>query len=468
MPTFDDLSWPSLDAPRPEWQHLPPDITGPTFKHIGERVTPLHAIKRASFHDVEKIAFTRFGLERDRQSFIGRLETTFSDAMGALADGLKSLGLGLTRFGGNVALQGAKLALIGGLVFGGAHIASPPAPAHAAADIVVDDPDGDLINVNNLCSLSEAIINANNDALTYADCAPTSGSFVIGAADTITLDTDVTFDAISGPILTGAPAIASEITLQGNGNRVARVVSGPGLRLFSVSPGATFTIDNTIVQFGDVGTSPGGNILNSGTLTLQNSTNVQDSGGAIAGGGIFNDGGTVVVQSYSRVQYNSATRGGGIYNDGGDVTINNARVQENTGGLDGGGIYMTSGTLTIQNSAYLNDNSAINRHGGGIFIRTGTLTVDNASVDDNFADGRGGGIYAYDASVDVLNGASVDSNDSNDDGGGIYIRADTLTVDNASVNSNFTNSSGGGIDTYGTATVIIQNTASVNSRLYRE
>ncbi len=82
------------------------------------------------------------------------------------------------------------------------------------------------------CSLIEAIVNANNDAATYPDCAAGSG------ADTIVLPANANVmlsNAIRlrpngrfGPI--GLPLITSQITIEGNGATIRRQGNAPDLR----------------------------------------------------------------------------------------------------------------------------------------------------------------------------------------------------------------------------------------------
>ena len=65
------------------------------------------------------------------------------------------------------------------------------------------------------CSFIEAIVNANNDAATFPDCAAGSG------ADTIVLpaNANLTLSAIYNSTFgaTGLPVITSHITIEGNG-----------------------------------------------------------------------------------------------------------------------------------------------------------------------------------------------------------------------------------------------------------
>jgi len=78
-------------------------------------------------------------------------------------------------------------------------------PARAASIVV--NSNADNTTTDGLCTLREAITNANNDAATYPDC--TAGS----TADTITFAADYTIT------LTGSqlPTVNSTITINGNG-----------------------------------------------------------------------------------------------------------------------------------------------------------------------------------------------------------------------------------------------------------
>ena len=93
----------------------------------------------------------------------------------------------------------------------------------AAATITVTTNNPNII-ADGQCSLIEAIINANNDAATFPDCAAGSG------ADTIVLPANAnvilsacmtkTYGQFGDPV--GLPVITSRITIEGNGATIAR------------------------------------------------------------------------------------------------------------------------------------------------------------------------------------------------------------------------------------------------------
>ncbi|HEV8619276.1 MAG TPA: CSLREA domain-containing protein, partial [Candidatus Udaeobacter sp.] len=105
-----------------------------------------------------------------------------------------------------------------------------------------------------LCSLREAITNANDNAQTYPECAAGSGANAI------------TF-SVSGTITLGStlPAINDDLTIDGGGQSIT-ISGNNSVRVMQVNSGKTLTLHNLTIANG---LSPGG------------------------GGGIFNAGGTL-------------------------------------------------------------------------------------------------------------------------------------------------------------------------------
>ena len=103
-----------------------------------------------------------------------------------------------------------------------------------AATITVTTNNPNII-ADGQCSLIEAIVNANNDAATHADCAAGSG------ADTIVLpaNANVTLSAVYGTPMAigpiGLPLITSRITIEGNGATIARQGNAPAFGLMAVT-----------------------------------------------------------------------------------------------------------------------------------------------------------------------------------------------------------------------------------------
>src|SRR5689334_7764349 len=116
-------------------------------------------------------------------------------------------------------------------------------PAHAAGITV--NTAVDESTTNGLCSLREAIINANNNADIYPDCATAFG------IDTITFAGNFTITLAGGEL----PLVTSEIIIQGNGaaNTIIQANASPNTatyRVFNVSDGSKLTLDSLTVRHG--------------------------------------------------------------------------------------------------------------------------------------------------------------------------------------------------------------------------
>jgi hypothetical protein len=121
-----------------------------------------------------------------------------------------------------------------------------------------------------LCSLIEAIVNANAGGLTHPDCpnaAPGANTIQLPANKTNTLT--ASFNTYYGSA-TGLPLITSPITIEGPGT-IARKTTGPQFRLLAVGSGGDLTLKNVTLKGGRTTTS-GGAVYNSGNLTVDHST----------------------------------------------------------------------------------------------------------------------------------------------------------------------------------------------------
>lgn len=93
-------------------------------------------------------------------------------------------------------------------------LSGAPTPAYAATITVTPGAIG--TNIGDGCSLVEAIINANNDAATHAECAAGSG------ADTIVLAGNTYSYATANGTGSALPDITSVITIEANGATIQR------------------------------------------------------------------------------------------------------------------------------------------------------------------------------------------------------------------------------------------------------
>jgi hypothetical protein len=181
-----------------------------------------------------------------------------------------------------------------------------------------------------------------------------------------------------------------------------------------------------------------GIVVNSGVTAIVECFTIRNGVTGSNGGDIHNSG-TLTLNSIT-VQNGFAARGGGIYNDGGTLTLNNSAVSGNTIGLYGGGIYASGGTLTLNSSAVTGNTAGA---GGGIFNNAGSiLALNNSTVSGNTAS-AGGGFYIHSGTV-ILNSSTVASNTaiSSAIGGGIRQRGGTVTLQSTIVAGNTATSSG--------------------------
>jgi len=348
-----------------------------------------------------------------------------------------------------------------------------PTRARAASIIVTTLADDTVLD--GLCSLREAITNANDDAATYADCPTGTGADTIGFSDTLGTATISLTSAL--PSITDVDGL----TINGGGDIT---VSGNDLyQVFHTNAEIALTLNSVTVANGN--NSDGGGIYAGGNLIITNSTfsnnNSTNNGGGIfkdgwvgmghytititnstfsgnsateSGGGVFNGGtqagGTNnLIITNSIFSDNSSASGGGILNGGGELTITNSTFSGNSAIERGGGV-LGGGRLTITNSIF-SGNSA--NYGGGTSISgslhtQGFLTITNSTFSGNSATVSGGGAcssgYGY---LTIINSTFSD-NSATEDGGGVYNSAgytNSLTITNSTFSGNSATEDGGGV-----------------------
>jgi hypothetical protein len=210
----------------------------------------------------------------------------------------------------------------------------------------------------------------------------------------------------------------------------------------------------------------GGIFNNGGTLTVANSSVVNNSLGptpGTGGGGISNafESGAKLTISGCIVSGNTALNAGGIDNPVGcTLTVTDSCVSGNTAGIFGGGI-LNLGTLTVDRSM-VSGNTATGSfsgfplfhflgEGGGI-LNDGIMTVSDSTLCGNSAD-LGGGIFSDGFPTTVRNCAFTGNSATR--GGGIYFGAipRLLEVQGSTFSLNTASDSGGGLYNLGTATL---------------
>jgi uncharacterized repeat protein (TIGR01451 family) len=269
----------------------------------------------------------------------------------------------------------------------------------SAASIVVSS-DADNTNIDDSCTLREAIWNANDDAQINVDCASGSGADTIVFSFTGPSDRTITLTA-------ALPNVTNDSVLTIDGGSLGITVSGDNqYRVFYLVNGSTLELQHIRIEKG-YGTGGGGAIMGLGTLSLADSVlvrNASSNGGAIYvgpygsatilrstlsdnsadtyGGGIFNTGSLSVLES-TLVDNNAVESGGGIHSQG-ELLLENTTLSGNGAArqsaapyYDGGNLYLL-GNTKIANSTLVHGYA---RHGGGIYITGyGTLELANSIV----------------------------------------------------------------------------------------
>ena len=219
------------------------------------------------------------------------------------------------------------------------------------------------------------------------------------------------------------------------------------------------------------------------------------------GGGIFVNSGSVTMLN-TTVQYNVAETqsGGGIFVESGDVLINPnenettspTKIDHNTANLNGGGMSNRNGKVVIfgsfsGNTTYpveITYNTATTGSGGGIFcigdasspdydIRmrrvliqnnkaesgTGTIAIGGNTVDK----GCGGGIYLQEGKISIING-KIKDNTANVGGGGVYTHSGDIDINPtgeerqpSQITGNTANINGGGLNTHSGKITVLGN-----------
>jgi len=241
------------------------------------------------------------------------------------------------------------------------------------------------------------------------------------AGDTITfapsLNGTITLDCTDN----GAITLSQNVTIAGPGANNLTISGTGACQVFHVNSGVTATISGLTIANGYNSAGSGGGIYNNGTMTVSNSSLVNNES-SLGGGGIFNDtGGTMTVSNSSLSGNESVGLGGGIGNLG-MLTVTDSTLSGNISEIEGeGGGIGNGGTLIMSNSTVSgNIAHAFKDFGGygGIF-NDGTATISFSTIVGNAAyseqGGTGGGIFQYGGTL-TLKSTLLANNSSNSTG----------------------------------------------------
>ena len=348
------------------------------------------------------------------------------------------------------------------------------APAHAAADIVVDttaDTAPDALPNNGCeatggdeCTLREATEKAN------ADTGQDTIVFAAGLTGSINLDPALNYLPLTEGVQITHTGDPSALSISGqhtdtnagvrlfdvNATTAGQTVSIEGLTLrqgSGIYGGAVYvhnpnpaTLDLTNDVLTDNHTIGGGGAVYSyGQVNVQSSTvsdNINNSGGFVAGA-ISAKFGLSIHDSTVAGNY-SNTLGGAIVASG-DVDIARSTFDQNSSDQNGGAIALTgdtAGTAEITDSTFTTNSG---NSGGAIHLENGApnLTISRSTFSGNKSAEGGGAIADYYSSLAVENstisGNQASYNGFNSGGGGIYAEiatGDDVTVTDSTVANN--------------------------------
>ncbi|MGY6216149.1 choice-of-anchor Q domain-containing protein [Methylolobus aquaticus] len=317
-----------------------------------------------------------------------------------------------------------------------------------------------------LCSLMEAIINANNDAAVQVDCPAGQGADTLVLPPASTQELTAVHNRTYG--VTGLPIIASDITIQGNGSSIVRNSSAPSFRLMAVT--GTLTLRNITLQGGRQSDWEGDGVRNGGcailiyegSVDIENST-LADNSCFYRGGGIYNVDGHLKLTD-STVTGNTGSTGGGLAQLHGQAEISRVTFSGNTAAKnDGGAIYGGASILTISDST-VRDNNAF--YGGGIRQEWDSQgTIRNCVISNNLARTSGGGVENGAFATMTIFNSTISGNVSNGLGGGLTgtTSHSGLVVVSTTISGNTSRTSGGGVSVWGEGlTTLTRSTVAFN------
>ncbi len=268
--------------------------------------------------------------------------------------------------------------------------------ASAASAMTVNTTADDATQGNGSCSLREAIAAAGAGA-DSADCglagpAPITISVPAGS-----------YELSAGQLAVGAGANIAVVGANPNAPALTTIDAKGHSRVLEVASGAqarlsALRITGGQTQSGADGASPGqsggfgadgGGILNSGTLTLEHVSVLENFTGH-GGRGVDGDQHSASFTRYGQ-SGGSGGNGGGIYNaTGASLTVTASTISGNGTGDGGNGGNGAAGQLGLGKFPYGSDGGAAGPAGaGGGIYNFGSATITDTTIEGNFT-GRGG------------------------------------------------------------------------------
>jgi len=292
------------------------------------------------------------------------------------------------------------------------------------------------INVDADCSLANAVLSANEQAMVapLADCeagdvddgysqVDDDGVGIPSGSDTITIQSEGTTDgAIT---LDGTLSVTSHIVIEGNGS----VIEGAGNQIFDVTAGS-LAVASLTMRGGWSDGNGGAIAVREAALSLSNSV-VSGSATRALGGGIY-------AYNSDLSLFDSVVTG----NATGVLT----RPEADDGIAESGDDTNENGEAAQAAEADETELTAQTADSGESEAEAQTEAATEATPEQIPWDTSGGGVYFSGENNSLVIGRSgVDSNRSRNHGGGLYIASGRATITNATISGNSAGGSGGAL-----------------------
>ncbi len=297
-----------------------------------------------------------------------------------------------------------------------------------ASTITVTGTDSTVAN-NGLCSLPEAIVNANNDDQSGStDCTAGSG------ADVISLSVDVVLNTVIGTHPgypdAGVEHISEDLTIEGNSHSISRSLAGPDIAFFVHDPALVTTINTTLqnLTISNFNLGAVNSVDFEADVVIDNVIFSNISDASLSGLGVisFSGQGLLSTLTVSDSEFNDNEVSGIFFANDTEprhLTVTDTIFDSNS--ADQGSamnLDMQSTSASTFSNLEITGNSATGDGGGIFFENGGVVTVfENINFENNSAGDDGGAIFTEDSGLGAsATGITFTGNSATGDGGGIY------------------------------------------------
>lgn len=317
---------------------------------------------------------------------------------------------------------GLSLVLFMAMILGLSLIPAGEADAFNTPDgtLLITYTGDDSYSGDGICSLREAIVNANQNSQASSDCpAGTANDVIVLQSGAVYTLAQFSFpDDDAGWI--GDLDITDSLTIRSQGNGPATIERGdPAFLERAIHIMAPAVTISQVRISGFETDEIGAGIYNNGTLRLYESE-IAGNRTSDSGGGIHNTGSGELWIYDSVITGNHTDDYGGGIEALGPVHLWRTTVASNSYGVTGGGLHLNQTEASLVNVTISSNraSSPSGPVGGGIYIYGGELTVTHTTVADNMAPTGPAGLAVEGGAVVTL-AATIMANDGGNCGFGL-------------------------------------------------